>query len=151
MPILQRKMSVSKGAGGPQFLAGSYTYSDFALPPGEPEAGCIIELDFDGSMDLVRIAGSNVPNISRWDGNNTLDEADYDFRLDVSVGSFNWGPGDPVNTWLLGSAMGGFYAWGVSETGIGTQVGVGTLRIRPTGGGADITTASLSLTGERTP
>lgn len=129
----------------PAWVGDPYSATDSQTTPTDAEAG--VELDVDGSIDRILSTGTQ-PDIGRWDGNNSLDGNDYDFRVDTISGTLN-GPGtDTADVWHNGGAL---IVFSVEETGIGTTVFTGTLRMRPAGGGADIDTASCSFTAESVP
>lgn len=121
----------------------SLLYAGEDVAPNPTDALSTITLN---PSNLITVAGNAQSQTGQWFW-NSANPADYDLRLDPTVGTFNWAPGDLVNTWINGaSAM----SWGVEETGLGITTATGTLRIRPAGGGADISTASLTLTAEST-
>jgi hypothetical protein len=123
------------------FDASLYTGEDVA--PNPTDALATVDLLNSGLIDGTGNAQS--PS-GQWLW-NSASAANYDVRLDPTAGTFNWAGGDPVNTWLNGATS---RSWGVEETGLGITTATGTLRIRPTGGGADIDTASVTLTAEST-
>jgi hypothetical protein len=132
-------------SGDPRFTGDPYSVVDLTVNPIDALAA--VDIVADGSIDALINAG-NQGAIGRWDnGLMSLNRNDFDFRADKISGddldtSF---PGDPQNTWILGSTAPVFQ---VKVTGSGSDIFVGTLRIRPTGGGADHDTASLRLEAE---
>lgn len=142
MPLLggASKLVTSVAGTDPMFSGDPYNLTDLGLPPIEP-AVCDIQLRSNGTVWNIR---NTLPSqqVGRWDaGLGSLDIADYDFQLEKVLGDI--GRGESQNSWIQG--FGGMY-WGVFETGFGSEEFVGTLRVRPTGGGADFDTASVALT-----
>lgn len=131
-------------ASSPRFTGDPFNASDFAIPP--TDAGARILLQGDGDVQRVLDNGAD-PVIGTW-GDGTLNITDYDFRLDTTSGSLNYPGTQAADVWVSGAAN---IYWGVEETGIGAQNFTGTLRVRPSGGGSDFDTASVSLTAEATP
>lgn len=143
MPLLggAGKMGAGVASGDPRFTSDPYVVIDFRVFPTDALAG--IEIDSDGGIEAFKSSG-NQGDIGRWDnGLGTLDRADYDFRLDIISGSANWSGSDAVNTWIAGTSL---IAWAAEELGFGEESFSATLRIRPTGGGADFDTASVTCT-----
>ena len=111
------------GAAVPEFSGDPYTVFDGNIFPNDSRAG--IEVDADGAIEAF-IQSGNQGDIGRWDGNNSLNKADYQFRLDTTSGNID--AGDATDTWL--AASGGLNSWQVIETGLGTETFTGTLRVR---------------------
>jgi len=126
------------------FSSGIISVGDFRLSPNNAAAG--IEIDADGTIDRVRSTGTD-QNIWTWATGAGFDANDYDFMWDSITGTLDL-IGDPQDVWINGGST---IFFTVLETGIGTTSATGTLRIRPAGGGADISTASGSLVAESTP
>lgn len=138
--------------GGPgfsiQFSAANYQVNDFGIPPGD--ARSTINLNGNGNIEMTRLNASNGV-IGTWATGTGFDPNDYDVMWQSSGSNPNWGPSDPIDTWINGS-VGVMGIWGEEETGIGSSSANGTLRIRPAGGGADIDTATVNpLYAESTP
>lgn len=111
------------GAAVPEFSGDPYTELDFQIFPNDARAG--IEVDADGAIETYIQAG-NQGDAGRWDGNNSLNKADYQFRMDTVSGSTTGG--DATDTWL--AASGGLNSWEVFEGGLGVESFSGTLRVR---------------------
>ena len=131
-------------SGNPQFVSDPYLVSDFKLAPGL--ACAKLELNSDGTIRGVRCGFSSFA-LGRWDNSlGTLTIGDYDFRVDKITG-------DSLNsdlaqdTWFAGRHL---MKFGIDISG-GTKNFEGTIRVRPTGGGADFDTASVNLSAESTP
>ena len=127
------------------FNAAGYSVFDFGIPPGD--ARSTIELRANGDVWRTRLNSSNGV-IGTWATGSGFDANDYDFRWVGGVQDPNWGPSDPIDTWINGGAT---ITWGIEETGIGTSQCDGTLQIRPAGGGSTIDTATVNLEAESTP
>lgn len=127
------------------FDAAEYTASDIKISPDDAQAG--LELDADGTIDKIDIDGP-VSNIGTW-YTSVLDADNYEVRLDYLSGAVING-GNNTGQWYLGEtdAPNG---WWITETGIGENTFIGTFRIRPAGGGADIDTASVTITAASEP
>lgn len=139
--------AVQQGPAVPEFSGDPYNHFDIVLPPTDALVG--IEIDADGGIEWFDSGGNN-GDTGRWDGNATLNKADYQFRLDTSVGSINWGPSDSTDIWLPASA--GLNVWAVEETGIGISTFSGTLRVRlAVAPFTEFDTASVMLQAEATP
>lgn len=137
--------SVVASSPDPRFTGDPYSVVDLTINPIDALAG--IEIDVDGAIEEFINAG-NQGDIGRWDnGLMSLDRSDFDFRADKISGDDldTTGLGKPQNTWILGSA---FPVFQVRVTNFGSDIFVGTLRVRPTGGGGDLDTASLRLEAE---
>ena len=133
--------------GGPsfsvQFSASSYNVNDFGVPPGD--ARSTIQLQIDGDIFATRLNGANT-NIGTWVTGTGWNPLDYDFQWQSGFNDPNYGPSDPIDVWINGSAF-----WGQEETGIGLSDSDGLLRIRPAGGGTVIDTAGVNLSVEAIP
>lgn len=111
-----------------------------------------IWLDYDGSIyEDVNGGGDNL--IGSW-ALPILSVAAVDYDLmwdDQGPDSPNMGL-SPINTWLAGvggAGSGGEWArWGAEDAGGGAVDMNGILRIRPSGGGADVTTADMQMTAQ---
>jgi hypothetical protein len=136
-------MAILPGAPNPEFTSDPYNVSDFAIPPDDASAS----IQLNQTSNRVRQLRTDSPDgdIGFW-GDGTLIITDWDFRLDTSIGNLDIG--QAADVWIVG--FNGMF-WGVQETGMSTEIFTGTLRVRPTGGGADIDTAPVSLTAEATP
>ena len=127
------------------FLASGYAKLDFTIWP--KDAICGIELDADGSMDWLTSDGT-VQNHSYW-ATGTFTATDYDVRLEDNDGGDTLTSGSlDYDTWYQMSTT---RAWYVTVEGTGEKQLRGTLEIRPTGGGADIDTASCVCTATCEP
>ncbi len=132
--------STEPAAPNVEFLGAPYLVTDAAAgPPAEAE----IQLQADGDVRGVRL---NLPDFDdgTWYTSPEL-MSDYDFRLDTTSGSLNSPGTQAADTWINGFAN---MYWGVRENGSGITAFNGTLRVRPAGGGADISTAIVSLSAE---
>lgn len=127
----------------PEFTGDPYSVTDIVLPP--TDAGARIQLLANGNVQGFRDNGAD-PILGTWGAGLTI--SDYDFRWDIISGSLSYTGTQAGNTWITGFAN---MYWGVEETGIGISQCTGTLRVRPTGGGSDFDTASVSVTAEATP
>lgn len=127
----------------PQFSAAAYNIEDNFGSPAEAS----IEIDADGGIESVLNAG-NQGDIGRWDGNASLTKSDYEFRLDTISGTLNAPGSAAADTWISASAS--TDTWGIIQIGSGIKIFNGTLRVRPAGGGADIDTATVTLTADAT-
>lgn len=127
----------------PAFTSDPYFIVDAA---GGPPAEAELQLLSTGNVRSIRL---NLPDttIGTWDNGQggVLTISDYDFLMATTSGSLNSPGSQLADTWITGfSSM----YWGVREDGAGITNFTGTLRMRPTGGGADIDTASVSLQAE---
>lgn len=129
------------GIPQPAFVSDPFTVFD-SVPGGPAQAG--IEIDGDGGVEAIKEAG-NQGDIGRWDNNLSLTKSDYQFRLDTTSGTLNAPGTDPADTWLTASTGTDFF--GIRELA-SIKVFSGTLRVRPSGGGADFDTASVSLSAD---
>lgn len=132
-------------SGAPNFSGDPYIVFDSTLGPSFCMAG--IEIDSDGAIEAIK-SGGNQGDIGRWDGGNSLDKNDYEFRLQKISGDDLDVVGDAQNTWHGG---GGVTVFRVSRSGIGNEDFVGQLRMRPAGGGSIIDTAATNLHCETEP
>ena len=131
--------AAQQGVGGDdiEFIPNAYNFFDFRLGAAA-EAG--IRTQSDGTIDRL---DSNSPqaDVGTWyTGGATA--ADYDIRLDYVSGD-HINSGDAEDTWFNANSQ---RSWSVvAAMGFNTEVFSGTLRVRPTGGGADIDTATVDL------
>lgn len=129
-------------ACAPMFTSSLISVYDSCSEPCVATAG--IYINSDGTIQSF-VGGEPAVFDSRWDGGcGILNRADYDFRFDAPIGSCNLITSDDTMVWVPGTAL---ITFGVTKN-IGIQEAIGTLRIRPTGGGVDIDTVPLSLTAE---
>jgi len=128
----------------PQFTGDPYTAVDIILNP--LDAGARIQLNQAGNT--VRRLLDNGPDvdIGNW-GDGSLDITDFDFRIDTTSGTPTYTGTQAADVWVSGAS--GIF-WGSEETGLGIQSFVGTLRVRPSGGGSDFDTATATMTAEST-
>lgn len=137
------------GGAGPSFNIGfsgdPWFISDFGFPPGDARSE--IRIMADGTIWRFRLNNSN-SIIGSWAQGTGFDANDYDFRWAPGGSNPNWGPSDPINTWING---GGSITWGEEETGIGSSSADGALEVRPAGGGGTIDTGPVTLYAESTP
>lgn len=146
MPLLggAGKMGGGSTANEPRFTGGNFVANDFATPPFEATAE--IELLGDGTV-WRRLGQGSDAQIGRWDnGLGTLTIGDYDFRADIVAGSPNSPGSESANVWIVGHVM----RWGVEEDAAISNFNF-TLRVRPTGGGADYDTNPCFTYAEATP
>lgn len=128
------------GMGVPKFTGDPYLVTDAA---GSPPAEAEVLLQTGGGVRGIRLNLAD-QTLGSWMGSG-LDITDYDFRLDTISGSLNSIGTQAADTWITGFAN---MYWGVREAGSGVTTFTGTLRVRPTGGGADIDTAGVVLNAE---
>jgi hypothetical protein len=139
---LYRTMVGPASACAPMFTSSSILVEDSCIEPCVATAG--IYINADGTIRSF-IGGEPAVLDSRWDGGcGILDRADYDFRFDCTFGFCNLISSDIDGVWVPGTAL---ITFGVTKN-IGIFEAIGTLRIRPTGGGVDIDTVPLHLTAE---
>ena len=139
---LQRMYMAMTGVAAPaspMFTGDPFQAQDFGF--GFVEAG--IEIDADGGIEAFN-SGGNLGDIGRWDGGGSFVRADFDFRADKSSGFGNLDAPFVQSVWYAGSSL---ISFKVSNS-FSVDNWSGTLRMRPTGGGSDIDTASLQLTAE---
>jgi len=140
LQALYQSMCGEAAACAPQFTAFNIFEADACIQPCVALAG--IEIDADGAIETFIQAG-NQGDHSRWDGGcGVLDIADYDFRLDVSSGAVNGVQTLASEVWHPGS--GPLIVFSTTRN-FGESTVIGTLRVRPTGGGGDIDTVGLTL------
>lgn len=148
MPLLGGacKLSVvTAPVNEPRFTSDPYSVFAFTLAPGLSAAK--LELRSNGEIWGVRISGADIL-VGRWDNSlGTLTIGDYDFRCDKTSGA-DLNSDLSQNTWHAGVNL---MKFGVEVTN-GTRIFGGTIRVRPTGGGADFDSATVTqLFAESTP
>ena len=148
MPILggAAKLSGQGVPGGdPAFVSDPYTVIDFRLTPAT--ACAKLELRANGEIWGIRCGLSSFLE-GRWDNSlGTLTIGDYDFRVDKTGGD-DLNSDLSQNAWHAGVNLMKFGVE-VSDSTISFQ---GTIRVRPTGGGADLDSATVTnLLAESTP
>lgn len=147
MPLLGGacKMSAGIASGAPAFVSSPYTVIDFRLAP--LLACAKLELRSNGELWGVRCGLASF-QVGRWDnGLGTLTIGDYDFRVDKVSGA-DLNSDLSQNTWHAGVNL---MKFGVEQAN-GTIQFTGTIRVRPSGGGADLDSATVtSLLAESTP
>lgn len=135
---MYRAMSGANIACSPRFT--SDPWFPFDSYPSPAQAG--IEIESNGTITRYTSTTNNIL-VGRWDGGcGTLDRADYDFRADRTAFSSDFDTFWKQGIWYPGS---GFISFGLEFTGFGIKKIEFTLRMRPTGGGADIDTAPNNL------
>jgi hypothetical protein len=131
------------GGGGPSSPAFTGDpFSVFSFDPSEATAG--IDIESGGNIGAFDEDGA-LPDIGTWDGGGSFVKADFDFRADKISGIGSLNSPNLQGIWYPGS---GSIQFKVITTSVKNWVG--TLRMRPTGGGADIDTASLQLEADST-
>lgn len=141
--VMKMAMEGAAAAPGSPMFTGD-PYNVFDTYPQPAIAG--IEIDVDGGIEGFKGAG-NIGDIGRWDGGGSFVRADYDFRVDLTTGTLSndW---DAEGVWHPGTSL---VSFGVHvPVPIGLKRAIGTLRMRPTGGGVDIDTAPIQLEGDLT-
>jgi len=121
--------------GVPAFIGGGYSAFDVAISPTDGLAG--VEIDADGGIERYLHTG-NQGDIGRWDGNNSLNKVDFQFRYDVTGGV----PSTPNGT----AASAGLNNWEQLVTGLGTRISTGNLRMRDASTLQEFAASTLSLT-----
>jgi len=133
--------TVAQG-GMPKFIDGPYISFSVSISPTDAMAG--VEIDADGAIERITNLG-NQGDIGRWDGNNSLNKIDYQFRYDRTGGTADPnGISDAVGVWLSASA--GLNVWQQLVTGLGTRISSGNLRMRDATTLQEFTSESLTLT-----
>jgi hypothetical protein len=138
MALLGGACKMGGGIAVPLFTDDPYGLLDSYPQP----ATARIEMSADGAIEGFK-GGGSIGDIGRWDGGSgSLDRSDYDFRLDHISGSLS-GTCDSQDVWIAGSTA---PSWCVHvAVPIGLERFEGTLRVRPSGGGADFDTANVQL------
>ena len=113
----------------------------FALDSYPSPANAGIEIESDGSITRFTSTQNNIFE-GRWDGGGSFNRSDYDFRFDRISGAADCDGTNKVGIWYPGTTL---IAYSLLFSGFGLRNITGTLRMRPTGGGADIDTASLTI------
>lgn len=124
------------------FDQSSYSLFDVTATPNDSRTAIVLQSNGDVFQSRINQT-SNI--LGTWVTGAQFDINDYDFRFEPTSGSINWGPSDPVNTWVNGSAT-----WGVEETGFGVQNCTGTLRIRLKNNPNEIDNCTVTLNAEST-
>lgn len=138
LQMMMRAMSGVAVACSPQFVTDPYL--PFDSYPSPATAG--IEIEADGTITRFTSTANNIL-IGRWDGFcGSLDRADYDFRADRTSGASDFDFSDKEGVWHPGTSL---VSFGITFNGFGIKTIGANLRIRPTGGGADIDTATLFI------
>ena len=115
-------------------------FAAFDSYPVPANAG--IEIEANGTITRFTSTANNIL-IGRWDGGcGTLDRADYDFRADRTGGTGDFDGANKQGIWYPGTSL---IAYSLFFNGFGIEQIFYTLRMRPTGGGVDIDTASGSI------
>jgi hypothetical protein len=114
-------------------------YNAFDTYPSPANAG--IEIEADGTITRFTSTTNNIL-IGRWDAGGPLVRADYDFRADRISGAGDFDGANKKGIWYPGSSL---VAFSLLFVGFGVKNIDATLRMRPTGGGADIDTATLDI------
>lgn len=101
-----------------------------------------IEIEADGTVTRFTSATNNIL-IGRWHtGCTGINRADYDFRADRTAGSLDFSGTNKSGIWYPGTSL---VAYSLSFSGFGTRSISANLRMRPTGGGADIDLTTLFI------
>jgi hypothetical protein len=129
--------------GGPAIIPSPIFTGDpfivFDSYPSPATAG--FEIDLNGDIQSFDSGGPG-PVIGKWDPSGTLTRADYDFRCDVTTGG-DFDGTYKKDIWYPGTTLISFLVSVPSP--IALHRIIGTLRMRPTGGGVDIDTAPINL------
>jgi len=101
-----------------------------------------IEIEAGGTVTRFTSTANNIL-IGRWHTNCTgINRADYDFRADRTAGSGDFGGANKSGIWYPGTSL---VAYSLSFSGFGIKTISANLRMRPTGGGADIDLTTLFI------
>ncbi len=138
---MRMAMADAGGAPASPMFTGD-PFDVFSFDPTEAEAG--IHIASDGDIESFTEAGPG-PDLGTWDGGGSFVKADYDFRADKISGIGSLNSPNLQSIWYPGS---GSISFKVITTSVKNWTG--TLRMRPTGGGADIDTAPLHLEADST-
>ena len=104
--------------------------------PSPANAG--IEIEVDGTVTRFTSTTNNIL-IGRWHTDcSGIDRADYDFRADRTAGSADFDGANKSGIWYPGTTL---VAYSLFFSGFGVKSITANLRMRPTGGGADIGSA----------
>ena len=112
----------------------------------------IATMRVQGVGRIDRGGNQSMSSVASWvqDAGPSFDPVDYDFRLDTVAGTLSLPGSDLADIWIPGVA-GLIAEWGEQEASSSIEFFAGIFRVRPSGGGADMITQSISITADNTP